>query len=207
MNHGQVINILSEFRPLSAYAEEYTSLANYAQLDYMNQCVEAKKEPSLLPFKVNKGVDSDTPPLYVSALGLATLPSDYRPYQPFEAFSYFYNSKQVLGEFVDNKTFEYRKNHPTETPTERYPIGCIHAGYIKFLPRNLQYVNFEYLRNPTEVYLSLSNLRGFAEYYASTSVEFEWNDQDMVYIIQLILNLMNIPSTIEQINNLKNQKK
>jgi hypothetical protein len=206
MNHSQVVDIISEFHPPAMFVEEYDSIANFSQLDYMNKCVEEKNLTALLPFETGMGVDDDTPPLNVSILGLAPLPKDYRPFLPFESLTYFYNGVQVVVEQLDHKILDYRKNHPTEVPTEEKPICCIHSDHVQFLPRNLRYVNFKYMKKPDTVHMNITTARGFAEYAPAGSVEFEWNDGDMVYIIQGMLNFMEIPATLDQINNLKNKK-
>ena len=207
MIHSEVVGILSEFRPLALYVEEYDSIANLGQLQYFNTCIDNKDDIALRPFKVNKGVDSNTPALFVSALGTAPLPTNYKQFLPMESLTYIYNGVQVKVEPVDDNTFDYRKNHPTETPTKRYPIYCVQSDYIKFLPKNLQYVNFQYLKKPDWVHMNVTNTHGYAEYTATGSVEFEWNDASMVYIIQEMLNLMGIPATLEQLNNIKNKVK
>jgi len=204
MNHGQIIGILAEFNPPAKFAEDYDSLANLAQQQYFNTATENNDQIALRPFKVNMGVDSDTLPLYVTSGGMAPLPTDYeRSY----SLTYINNGVQVIVTEVDDKRYDYLKNHPTEVPTKKYPICNMQKNFIRFLPKDLQYVNFEYLKSPTWVHMNTDMSNGYTAYQSNGSVEFEWDDSSLVFIIQIILNLLGIPATIEQINNLKNKSK
>jgi hypothetical protein len=205
MTHKEIVNLISNFNPPPKFAEEYSSLANHAQMLYYNTCKE-NDDPDLRPFKKFLGLDSDSPALKITdnaQVGVAPLPADYDKYY---SLTYLYNGKQVPIEVLDEKTFDYRKNHPTEVPTKRYPVCNIHGNEISFLPLQLQFANFSYLRHPKTVNMAVKGTHGYAEYDSANSVEFEWDESAYPFIIQNILTLIGIPSTINEINNLKNQK-
>jgi len=139
----------------------------------------------------------------VTPVGMAPLPPDY---DVWESLSYIYNGIPYPIDVLDEKTFDYRKGHPTEVPTKRYPICNFQKNFINFAPLDLQYVQFKYRKHPVQVvYSTIIGAKGYAEPDPAHSVEFEWDDSAMLYIIQNILTLIGIPSTLEQLTNLKNK--
>lgn len=206
MNHQKVVEILAEFSPPPRLVEEYDSIANLCSLQFFNACIEKGDTAALRPFFTIKGTDNDTPPLYVTALGQSPIPTGYREYID-NSMTYIYEGKQVKVEVLDATTFDYRKNHPIEVPDKAHPIANFQNVYIRFLPKNLQYVNASYLRNPVWVHMATTTVTGFPKYDPTNSVEFEWDDSYMVYVIQLILNQLEIPATIDQLREIQTKNK
>lgn len=95
-------------------------------------------------------------------------------------------------------------------PSFNYPVAMFQNTYIQFLPKNLQYVEFTYLRTPvTPVYAyTLNATTDEVTYNQSGSTQFEWEENDISDIIMMILEYCGLnlkEDRIVQLSELKKQ--
>lgn len=198
MTNFEIANILGEFTNRRLQGEDYDSIANFAQGVRFRQCLEENDEDSLRPFKVSMGTDNDSPPLYVSSLGIADLPSDYYHYR---SLTHFYKGVEYNVEVLDEQEFDHRKSHRIEVPTGEYPVACFRGVKIFFQPKTIQYVNFAYLIFPPEIHFAVDTSKGWAKNDTANSVEFLWDDKNIIQIIIIMLQSLGITATEQQVKD------
>lgn len=96
-------------------------------------------------FIKHMGSDSTSMPLIVASTGLATIPSDYLHWMDM---TFIYDGKERQVEILSGFDFDERKSNSIEVPTRKYPIATFGGATIRFLPKNIQFVNFTYFRAP-----------------------------------------------------------
>ena len=199
MKLNKVIQILGEYTDLSKQKENIDSLANMAQRQYFLSIVE-DNDAKIDPFRIDMGGDSDTMPMVVSVNGTALIPADFYKYES-STFLYVKDGVRDIVQIqrLEKEEFDHRKGHPIEMPTLKYPICSFSDKYIRFLPKNIQYVNFSYIQYPPDIHYATKLLRGWDEYDPANSIEFKWKDPDVINIIQIILNELGIKITPNQI--------
>jgi hypothetical protein len=107
--------------------------------------------------------------------------------------------KQV--EILDGGTFDNRKSHKIEVPDLAHPIATFMSTYIKFLPKNVQFVNFTYLGTPTPVHYATQSVFGFPQYDSVNSAELLWDESDQIEIIKIALQELGVIASQEDIKN------
>lgn len=144
---------------------EYVNQEFYNQ-EYEKYEVNRNISDNMRPFEVIMGGGS-TMPLKVSSSGLATIPTDY-----MHGSSMYYKkvvgssglnpsiTEKIIEELTDSE-FSERVGSVLRTTT-KYPVCTYRNGYIEFRPKDINYVEFTYLRKPTTPYY---------DYYISTSGE------------------------------------
>jgi hypothetical protein len=193
--------IIGQFVNFDKYSEEFDTLLNFAQnLHFANN---VDNEEIIYPFIKHKGLDNGTLPLVVNSLGLATLPSDFAKHKDF---TFLYNGGQEQIEMVNQWEFSHRKTQAIEYPTRHYPIGCYFGSYIKFLPTNLQFVNYTYLAKPADIHYATKSENGMLVYDPINSIELSWDEQNQVEIVKLFLQELGVIVSTEQIKSKINQK-
>jgi hypothetical protein len=95
-------------------------------------------------------MDDNSAPLMIGANGLANKPEDY--YHK-DSMNYKIDYDGGVTEFrpvevLTSALFNYRKGSKLREPNNRYPICRFLDTVIEFLPKDLQYVDFTYLRSP-----------------------------------------------------------
>ncbi len=88
--------------------------------------------------------------LNVPPSGQVAYPTDYAHLSSARS-NYFANNvaKEVGIKEVNNDEIESYTTSQIVTPTNRYPVMSMYDTYIRFLPKNIGGVNFDYLRLPT----------------------------------------------------------
>ena len=198
MTNFEIANIIGEFTTRRLQPEDYDSVANFAQGVRFRQCLDEGDEDSLRPFKVSMGTDNDSPPLYVSSLGISDLPSDYYHYR---SLTHFYKGVEYNVEVLDDQEFDHRKSHRIEVPTGEYPVACFRGVRIYFQPKTLQYVNMDSVFFPPEVHFAVDKTKGWAKYDATNSVEFMWDDRNVIQIIIIMLQSLGITANEQQVKD------
>ena len=199
MDLNQIRNIITNFIQRDWVPEQLTSELNYAQLRYFP--IAVKMEKDLHQFKVKKG--EGTPPLYVTG-GVATIPSDY---QEFISMNVPSGGSNYRVRKCDSELFDYLRESPIEFPTSAYPICRFTGTQIQFLPADILYVNFVYYKKPPIPVYGYTTSHGFLEYNASTSTQLDWDEQDQIAIIQIMLQDLGVIATAEQIRQKQNDSK
>jgi hypothetical protein len=174
----------------------------------------------ILPFKIHLG-DPNTPYLQVDANGYGQIPINlFYPH----ALSYkFFPNTDCTGEFkirqidvLTDQQFDYVAGSSIRKPTLYHPACNFQDGAIRFLPKNIQRVEFVYVRFPVvpvydfyisaeleHIYLEpgivhtlLPGEEGSAGQTSGTvqslSVELEWNDANKLDCASLILSMLGI---------------
>lgn len=98
--------------------------------------------------------NDETQPLPVTPQGIMSLPSDYK-YPSSITYKYSTNTANCETEIeykavevLTEGQFDMRRGSKLMPPTHKNPVCCFYDSYIKFLPLNLQFINFTYLRLP-----------------------------------------------------------
>lgn len=123
---------------------------------------------ALSPFLSAQG-GRDYPPLRVDVDGRATIPSDY-----VHVSSVRYNDLAV--EVLSNDVIGNRLQSPIVYPDKKYPICTFYSGYIQFYPKDLGFVNFDYLRMPQTPVWGYTIVNDQPVYNPNTSTQFEFSD-------------------------------
>lgn len=194
MTLQQIGWLVGEFTGTDKYAEELVTLLNFAQEQYFAANID--NEAVVYPFIKHKGVDNGTMPLVVSSTGIASLPSDFARHKDI---TFIYDGVQQPVEVLTAAEFDDRKSSSIEIPTRQYPIASYYGAYIKFLPRNLQFVNYTYLSKPADTVYATKQENGMEVYDAANSTELAWAEADQVEIVRILLQEVGVAVTAEQI--------
>ena len=191
MTLEQIRNIIVNFVQLDWSPSQFESALHYAQIKYLDAAIEAEKDLRQFVVKMGEG----NVPLMVSG-GQASLPDDY--------FRLLSATCQVGSEYYrirpcDSFTFDYLRQSPIEYPTNEYPILRIIGDVVQFLPETLLYVNFIYYRVPTPPVWGYTMSEGVMQYDASSSTELDWDEDDQIGIIQVLLQDLGVIVSQEQI--------
>lgn len=193
MNLGEIRYILSQFTDRDIRPEEFDTLIDSAQRAHF--LAKQGDEKALRPFRVHKGIDNETPPLFVTN-GVAALPSDFHSYK--SAFN-IVDGEPRQAEEVDDWEFDNRRQHSFENPTILFPLINLQSDYIRVLPKTIQYLTFEYIKKPDTVHFGYSIAKGYTEYDPTTSVELEWDETNQIEIIQIALNNLGVQASVDEI--------
>ena len=175
---------------------------------------------SLRTFKTLR--DYKNNPLSVDSNGQASYPDDY-----FHVSSMRYKKLTNAGcsaterwsnvEVVFDNQLGGRLANSITNPTKNNPICCFYNTYIQFYPIDLQFVEFTYLRKPAtpyydyyidttteeQVYLAPGTTSPATgadpASHVSTSVEFEWEDSDIIGLAQIMLEELGINLRSEEL--------
>lgn len=199
--------------------------------------ITQKITDDLMPFKVHMGAPG-TMPLQVANDGTAIIPSNlYYPgslsYIHFDPTCNVEGQVRMIDVLTDGQWVDIAGNS-LKRPTYEYPVCNFQSGYIRFLPKDIQRVDFVYLRYPIkpvydyyisaigeQIYLppnSVYVLQGGEEGSAgqtagttvvSQSVEFEWDEVNQLDIVYLMadfagINLREMP-LMQYANMMKQQ--
>lgn len=155
--------------------------------------VSQKIEDDLRMCKVNKG--NQTPPLYIDKNGLADIPSNY-----IHQSSIWSNWGDV--EILDDDAWSDRYHATLRKPTKKNAVCRFLSNQIEFMPKDLNAVNFTYLRMPAtpfmdynitndvEVYLDENSLHDGSNLAVNTpsrTVQLEWAEQVHTDIVNLLV--------------------
>jgi hypothetical protein len=124
------------------------------------------------------------------------MPADY-----FVAQSAYHilGGQYKLINIVEDKDFDRLLTHSIEFPTDSYPILNVQATTIRVRPVSVKFVVFTYLVKPQPVTYAVADTHGFMEFDAAHSSPVLWNEENIVFIVQNILQNLGIPLSTEQI--------
>lgn len=145
----------------------------------------------LLPFKMFMG-RSGQPKLQVAANGEAVIPADF-----FYPLSLLYavvdgTLKYKEVDILTDKEWTDYMSSSIITPSKKYPIANFQKNYIRFMPVNLQSVEFTYLKKPVDPVYAFTYANGFLEYDPINSVELEWDELNQIDILYMLLSDLGI---------------
>lgn len=189
---------------------------SYEQFNYHLKLVNIKKfkkecsednRDNLKPFIVFMG-GTQSQPLLVNVNGYATRPSDF-----YKNISMTY--KHVVGKTINTRIVYVKSDEifddlcasTIDGPTKYEPIAKITETQIVFEPINVKRINFTYIKNPTTPVFAIKITSGFNEYDADNSTELEWDDENTIDIIVLLLQQIGVSITSQEVERKVNQQK
>jgi len=199
MNLDRIRDIIVNFVQRDWESEQFTSELHFAQMKYFDIMLSAGKDLQQFIVKMGEG----NPPMMVSS-GWANLPTDY--------FRFISATVQTGSNYVrvrpcDVEQFDYLRQSPIEYPTSDYPILRIIDDRVQFLPADVLYVNFIYYRVPTAPVWGDTISGGVSVYDAATSTELDWDEDDQIGIIQILLQDLGVIVSQDQIRQQQNERK
>lgn len=192
------VNSLKHFKTKVGLPEAYR-----VGLPLPMQVYEQTKKNSndLRPFKIVMG-EKDKAALKVDKLGYATIPDDM--YYPS---SMLY--KEKVGAVIKNRVIDIvtdldyldRLHSNIKAPTYKNPIANFRSTYIAFMPRDLRFVIFTYLKYPREPYYAVQSSEdsGVVVYDEFNSIQLEWDDINTIDIIALMLEDIGISIEAQEV--------
>jgi|LauGreDrversion4_2_1035121.scaffolds.fasta_scaffold00631_5 hypothetical protein len=141
--------------------------------------VSQKIIDDLRRFLVGKG-GKNLPQLTIDINGYADLPDDYIHYSSIR-----YNGRAV--ETISNDVLGDRLQSSIVYPDKSYPLCVFYDTYLQFYPKDLGYVDFDYLRMPITPYWDAVIVDDEYVYKPSSSVQLEWPDDTHTDIANLII--------------------
>jgi hypothetical protein len=195
MRLDEIGYIISQYTNVLDQPEEFNTRMNWGQNQLFYECIKNKDFSPLEPFKYVRG-ENGTPPLtFVN--GICLLPTDY----VFERGMYYLlDGEPIRVNVLNVKDYENFMVSPLEYPTKKYPIANIISDHIRLLPKDIRFVVFTYIKKPTDIFYAIDTSLGYAQYDSVNSVEFEWDENNQVTIIMLVLESLGIIATREEIN-------
>ena len=189
---------------------EFTNLLNICQLLHFKKKVGLPEDYQPLSphprqaFEITRKITMDlerfvvtlaheTGPLIINRQGFATLPTDC--YYPISLLYRYIHNGTVSNQGIDIlpvELFMDREQCSITFPTKRDPIANISGGRIKFLPKDLRYAEFSYLRRPVDCYFAVTNTDGYVAYDVTNSVQLEFDDINLIDIMQLMTERIGI---------------
>ena len=188
----------------------FSDQLHYAQLKYFKNKIGAPEEyvpgmplpaqafeitkritEDLRPFKVLMGWE-DSAPIVVDNKGNASYPNDY--YYP-SVMTYLMKDNKDFErpiDFLSDAEFTKRVTSFSEKPTKWFPVVNLQSDKMRFYPKDINLVNFIYLRFPKKPFLATKSPRGFEEYDPEFSIQLEWNDISVIDIIAIFLGNIGI---------------
>lgn len=201
MNLQNISHIIGLFgKPMPK--EVFETLYNEAELKLFYEKDKEKDLDALKYFVKIKG-ENDTMPLVIRN-GWCAVPAFF--HREISAY-HLTGGDRMLIHFVDKKTFDRLHTHAVEYPTDKYPIGCIVGGTMMFAPSSVRHVRFTYLELPQRITYAVTHDLGYAKFDEANSSTVKWDDAEALSLIQYILQLSGIQSTIEEITQKQKQEK
>lgn len=145
--------------------------------------------------------------LVIDSDGHASIPSDYLHvasigYKKFttnpDCVTYKENMRPV--EILTEGQWNHRLQSSVNPPSTEYPVARFMTDYIEFRPKDIQLVDFVYLRKPVDpvlVYTIDSN--DDIVYDQSGSTQLEWNEYECIQIAHIIAAKVGINLSNQQL--------
>lgn len=152
--------------------------------------ITQKITDDLRRFKVEMG-DTEAPLMVVN--GRAQIPANYYYGSSF-LYKYVrnYTIKYKKVEVLNDKQLDERLASTIIYPTLKNPVVNFQSDYLRVFPRQIQYLDFTYLRRPVTPIIKTITLNGVAAYDEANSVELEWDDINKIDILHIALGDMGI---------------
>jgi hypothetical protein len=177
------------FKQRYGLPEEYTPGMPIPRMSYevtqkMKDDLRVCKEVSTLP---------------VDSLGEMVLPDNYVHVTDVTFVKY---TNQCCGkppkvsrrtvERIDDDKWSERLSNSIKTPSKDYPVCNFLKDAIRIEPRDLGYVEFSYLRVPSQPIWGYQTTTGMEVYDPATSVNFDWNEILFTDVAKLIVGYLAI---------------
>lgn len=146
--------------------------------------------------------------LTIDADGIAILPTDH--FYPLSIIYPVTEGSQVVHKNVEVLTdSEWADTLSSKIiiPSRSYPVANFQSGIIRFMPKNLQFVDFTYLRKPKNPVYATTIVSGSNVYDPVHSQELEWDEVNQIDIIHLILSDMGVVCSLPDIFNVAEKVK
>lgn len=100
----------------------------------------------------------------------------------------FYTSTSLIAEIISQQEVGDRLRHPNLKPTVKYPVAMIIGKGLKVWPDTITGINISYYRLPATPSFNtqVNETTGELE-YVSTSVELEWDDNNKLDILHMMM--------------------
>lgn len=151
------------------------------------------------PFLLSKG-GKNLPQLPIDINGHANYPSDY-----IHLSSIRYKNRPVQN--ISNDVLGDRLDSSIVAPSEKYPICCFYNDYIQFYPKDMAYVDFDYIRMPVTPFWAVTIVDDEYVYNPNQSIQLEWAEQTHIDIANLVLQYASVNLRDFQITQLSEQRK
>ena len=151
---------------------------------------------SISQFKVVMG--EDTGMLLIDNSGKANIPEDYLHVSSAYLKDITNTGNCSVGtgynaiEFLTDAEFVERLGSSINPPSRDYPIVTQRSNYFQFMPKNIQYINFTYLRKPRTPVYDYQIINDAYVYQPLTSVELEFEETDIIDIASILLSEIGI---------------
>ena len=132
--------------------------------------------------------------------GTTPVPADYFVWQ---SAYHMVDHEPKLINIVEDAAFDKLLTHSIEFPTEEFSILNVQSNYIRIAPKSVRYISFTYLVRPEPVVYAVTDTHGFMEFDEANSSPVLWNEENVVFIIQEILNQLGVPLDAKDIKTKK----
>lgn len=146
------------------------------------------------------------PKMSLDQYGRAAIPEDYWHHS---SMRYTGNGQEnVQVEVLKDDEIGARLDNPNRSPDYANPICVFYHNYIQFFPRDLQFVDFTYLRLPTvPVYAVTTDPETDVQTYDPVnSVQLELPDDMHPDFVWYVLNYIGVNLRAEQVYSYSNEK-
>lgn len=189
----------------------FERLLNKAQMAQFAELISSFEQNKIVSVELahfKRVMGEITQPLMIDKNGYATLPEDC--YLPSHIRFRLIKDGQFVSYYdcvlLSDKEYSDRIASNLLRPSVTYPIANLQHNFIRFAPKNLKKVEFEYIKRPTYPSYKVITSRGFQEWDESTSSVWEWSDIASITIIQRLLAELSISTTIEQLQSIQKQQ-
>ena len=157
--------------------------------------ISQENKQALRPFLVMRGDYGGNPIAVNTVSGYADIPQGccYISTLSYKRLIKGTTIKEKSIELVTDTQWIDRVSSALIYPNYEYPIANIQKNFILFIPRDLRRVNMIYYRWPTAPVYATINTRGYAEYDPDNSVDLEWDEDNQIDIIYILLADLAIP--------------
>lgn len=145
----------------------------------------------------------------VPANGQITYPSDFQHMASVRKY-YAQSSGQGVMLNVDeinNVSYGLAQISSLNKPSSRFPKYSEFSTTVRFLPKSIGIVEYDYFRTPVAPFWGFTVVSGRPVYNAGTSTNFEWNDVHTNQIAGIFLSMIGINLLQGDLVNWSNQFK
>ena len=161
---------------------------------------------NLSRYKVWMG-ENGVSPLIIDVNGYTPIPADYDRYSSMTYKMVTNNPdckptvKNRPVDILTDSQWESRLSNSISKPTLKYPVCNFQDTFIRFMPVNLQMVDFIYLRKPVDPYYATTQdpLTDEAIYDPVNSVELDWGVSNHLAICWMLLQKIGLNLSEQQV--------
>lgn len=176
--------------------------------DYFNDCIgqpalsKGGSQVNDVFWQANERITNNLRPflkiitLQVDQTGKALRPNDF---VYTSSVRYFYGSKQVECEMVNDGGLSEYVGSDLFYPTKTHPIFCVYDSKIQFYPKDLARVQFTYLSKPQVPFWGYTVVNGRPVYDPNTSVDFGFPEECLNEVVSRIVALWGISIREQQV--------